>query len=92
MSGSCASGSGAVGAASASGGGQVVRLGTNTFGAGAVYPSIAEFVSNYNHGRYHEILSNLTPAGVYFTILLQRERIKRKTFEKRRLAYDPQAV
>ena len=50
---------------------------------------IEAFVDHYNHQRYHESLNNLTPADVYFgrgqTILLQRERIKRKTFETRRL-------
>ena len=41
---------------------------------------IETFVEHYNHCRYHESLSNLTPADVYFgrgqTILLERERIK----------------
>ena len=50
---------------------------------------IEAFVDHYNHKRYHESLNNLTPADVYFgrsqTILLQRERIKRKTLETRRL-------
>jgi hypothetical protein len=35
--------------------------------------------SNYNHVRYHESLSNLTPA-----ILAARERIKRATIATRR--------
>ena len=52
---------------------------------------IAAFVERYNHARYHESLDNLTPADVYFgrgqTILLQRERIKRKTIEQRRLLH-----
>jgi len=52
---------------------------------------IAAFVDRYNHRRYHESLDNLTPADVYFgrgqTILLQRERIKRKTIEHRRLQH-----
>ena len=52
---------------------------------------IAAFVADYNHRRYHESLSNLTPADVYFgrgqTILLQRERIKRQTIEQRRLQH-----
>jgi putative transposase len=52
---------------------------------------IAAFVEHYNHHRYHESLGNLTPADVYFgrgqTILLQRERIKRKTIELRRLQH-----
>ncbi|MEM7042427.1 MAG: IS3 family transposase, partial [Pseudomonadota bacterium] len=47
------------------------------------------FVDHYNRHRYHEGLSNLTPADVYFgrgqTILLERERTKRRTIEERRL-------
>ena len=54
------------------------------------------FVEPYNHYRYHESLSNLTPADVYFgrgqAILLQRERIKRKTIEHRRLQHQKSAA
>ena len=54
-------------------------------------PRSQAFVERYNHARYHESLDNLTPADVYFgrgqTILLQRERIKRKTIEQRRLQH-----
>jgi hypothetical protein len=50
---------------------------------------IEDFIEHYNHRRYHESLNNLTPADVYFgrgqTILLERERIKRKTIKRRRL-------
>jgi hypothetical protein len=50
-----------------------------------------ERFKHYNHHRYHESLQNLTPADVYFgrgeTILNQRERIKQKTIETRRLQY-----
>ena len=46
--------------------------------------------------RYHESLNNLTPADVYFgrgqTILLERERIKRKTIEHRRLQHRDDAA
>jgi hypothetical protein len=46
---------------------------------------IDAFVDHYDHRRYHESLSNLTPADVYFgraqTILLERERIKRTQSE-----------
>ena len=49
------------------------------------------FVEHDNHRRYHESLNNLTPADVYFgrgqTILLERERIKRKTIEHQRLRH-----
>lgn len=50
---------------------------------------IGAVVYHYNHHRYHESINNLTPADVYFgrgqAILKQRERIKRKTMETRRL-------
>ena len=52
---------------------------------------IETFVDHYNHRRYHESINNLTPADVYFgrgqSILKQRERIKLKTMEHRRLQY-----
>ena len=52
---------------------------------------IEAFVDHYNHQRYHESINNLTPADVYFgrgiSILKQRERIKRKTMETRRLQH-----
>jgi len=63
----------------------------NYFMPGDLEAQIDAFVGHYNHQRYHESLKNLTPADVYFgrgqTILLQRERIKRKTIEHRRLQY-----
>ena len=53
-------------------------------------------MADYNHRRYHESLGNLTPADVYCgrgqTILLQRERIKRKTIALRRLQHEQQAA
>jgi putative transposase len=52
---------------------------------------IEAFVEHYNHQRYHESINNLTPSDVYFgrgqAILKQRERIKLKTMENRRLQY-----
>ena len=63
----------------------------NYFLPGDLEAQIAAFVDNYNHRRYHESLDNLTPADVYLgrgqTILLQRERIKRRTIELRRLQH-----
>jgi putative transposase len=61
----------------------------NYFLLGDLEARITGFVENHNHRRYHESLDNLTPADVYFgrshTVLLQRERIKRKTIQQRRL-------
>ena len=52
---------------------------------------IEAFVEHYNHQRYHESLSNVTPADAYFgrasAIIKQRERIKRQTIEHRRLQH-----
>ena len=63
----------------------------NYFLPGDLETRIDAFVEHDNHRRYHESLDNLTPAHVYFergqTILLQRERIKRKTIELRRLQH-----
>ena len=58
---------------------------------GDLEASSEAFVEHYNHHRYHESLSNLTPAGVYFgrgeILLRRRAAIKRKTLEKRRLQH-----
>jgi len=68
----------------------------NYFLPGDLERQIEAFVEHYNHRRYHESLDNLTPADVYFgrgkTILLQRERIKRKTIEQRRLQHHKAAA
>jgi transposase InsO family protein len=60
----------------------------NYYLPGDLERAVAAFVGYYNHHRYHESLDNLTPADVYYgrgqTILLARERIKRKTIELRR--------
>ena len=57
---------------------------------------VETFVEHYNHQRYHESLKNVTPADAYFgraqAILKQRERIKRKTIEQRRLHHQRQAA
>jgi hypothetical protein len=53
-------------------------------------------VEYYNHQRYHESLSNLTPADVYFgrgqAILEERRRIKEKTIQSRRLQHRCETV
>ena len=63
----------------------------NRFLPGDLEAQIEAFVEHYNHQRYHEALSNVTPADAYFgraaSILNQRERIKRHTIEHRRLQH-----
>ncbi len=63
----------------------------NYFLPGDLESQIDAFVGYYNHRRYHESLGNLTPADVYFgrgqTILLQREKTKRRTMKLRRLQH-----
>ncbi len=63
----------------------------NYFLPGDLKGHIEAFVDHYNHQRYHESLNNVTPSDVYFgraqAILNQRERIKRKTLETRRLQH-----
>ena len=57
---------------------------------------IEAFVGHYNHQRYHESINNVTPDDVYFrrnkAILKQRERIKQKTLETRRLHHRKHAA
>ena len=68
----------------------------NYYLPGDLEAQIDAFVEHYNHQRYHESLSNLTPADVYYgrgqTILMERERIKRKTIERRRLQHRKSAA
>ena len=68
----------------------------NCYLPGDLERQISAFVEHYNHVRYHESLSNLTPADVYFgradTILAERERIKRATIANRRLQHQLQAA
>ncbi|MFV1580805.1 MULTISPECIES: IS3 family transposase, partial [unclassified Phaeobacter] len=68
----------------------------NYYLPGDLRQQIDAFVDHHNHRRYHESLQNLTPADVYFgrgqTILKQRERIKRKTIETRRLLHSKSAA
>jgi putative transposase len=68
----------------------------NYFLPGDLEAQIEAFVDHYNYRRYHESLSNVTPSDVYFgrdkAILQQRERIKRKTLEARRLHHCTRAA
>ena len=68
----------------------------NYYLPGDLEAQIEAFVADYNHRRYHESISNLTPADVYFgrgqTILLQRERIKSQTIAQLRLQHQRQAA
>jgi transposase InsO family protein len=68
----------------------------NYYLPGDLEAQIDAFVADYNYRRYHESIDNLTPADVYFghgqTILLNRERIKRKTIMQRRLHHQRQAA
>jgi|AntAceMinimDraft_1070359.scaffolds.fasta_scaffold06635_5 hypothetical protein len=63
----------------------------NYFLPGDLEAQIDAFVAHYNHQRYHESLKNLTPADVYTgrgpTILLEREKIKRRTMKLRCLQH-----
>ena len=56
---------------------------------------MAALIDYYNHERYHESLSNLTPADVYYgrgqQVLDRREQIKLNTLAMRReMHYDNQ--
>ena len=68
----------------------------NYYLPGDLEAQIAAFVADYNYLRYHESISNPTPADVYFgrgqTILIERESIKRQTIANRRLLHRRQAA
>ena len=68
----------------------------NYYLPGDLEQKIGDFISHYNHLRYHEGIANLTPADVYFgrgqTILLERERVKHQTFKTRRLHHRGKAA
>ena len=61
----------------------------NYFFPAGLEAEIETFVDHYNHRQYHESINNLAPADVYFgrglAILKQRERIKLKRMQTRRL-------
>ena len=68
----------------------------NYFLPGDLEAQIEAFVDHYNNQRYHESLNNVTPADVYFghdkVMQKRRERIKRKTFQARRLHHRQHAA
>ena len=68
----------------------VIRL-DNYYSPEDLKMAIAEFIKYYNYERYHESLSNLTPADVYFgrnrKIIKERTKIKEKTLNERRKNY-----
>jgi len=53
--------------------------------------NVAASFDLHSYRCYHESLNNLTPVDVYFgrgqTILLERERIRRRTIQHRRLMH-----
>ncbi len=58
--------------------------------------NIGDFISHYNHHRYREGLGNLRPADVFSgsgrIIPINREAIKQRTFEQRRLRHARRAA
>ncbi|WP_111735908.1 IS3 family transposase [Roseovarius amoyensis] len=68
----------------------------NYYMPGDLERQIGAFVEYYNNQRYHESLSNVTPADVYFgrdkDILREREKIKKLTIRQRRLQHQKQAA
>ena len=68
----------------------------NYYLPGDLEARVEAFVTHYNTQRYHESLRNLTPADVYLgrghTILLDRQRIKQRTIQQRRLIHQRQAA
>jgi hypothetical protein len=71
------------------------RVGSST-AALKVRDAIGPTPGHHDHLRFHESLNNVTPSDVYFgrdkAILKQRERIKRKTLEARRLHHRQRAA
>jgi putative transposase len=63
---------------------------------GDLEQSVGDFVAYYNHQRYHESLSNLTPADMYFgrgeAILEERRKIKEQTIQSSRLQHQLETV
>ena len=68
----------------------------NYYLPGDLENQIGAFIEHYNHERYHESLSNVTPADAYFgratAIIERRKRIKNLTIKNRRLNHQRQAA
>ncbi len=68
----------------------------NSYLPGELERQIATFIEHYHHARYHESLDNLTPADVAYAraniIMAERERIKQRTREDRRLQHQLQVA
>ena len=69
----------------------------NYYLPGELEEQLQNFVSYYNHERYHEALNNLTPADMFYgrgqEILERRALIKQNTLAmRRRMHYDKQEV
>lgn len=68
----------------------------NHYLPGELEARVEAFVEHYNHRRAHESLGNLTPADVHFgrgqSILRERDRIKRRTIQQRRLLHQSKAA
>ena len=64
----------------------------NYYMPGDLEQQIAAFIDHYNNRRYHESLSNVTPADAYYgrapKILQQRKEIKHQTIQARRLRHN----
>jgi putative transposase len=73
----------------------VVKL-DNYYTPSVLRIAIGAFVEYYNHERYHESLENVTPADVYFgrkqEVLTEREKIKRKTMQRRRKLHQQRKI
>jgi transposase InsO family protein len=67
----------------------------NHYLPGELEARIEAFVGHHNHRR-HESLDNPTPADVHFgrgqAVLIERDRIKRRTIQQRRLLHQQQAA
>lgn len=68
----------------------------NYYLPGDLEAKISAFIEHYNHYRYHESLGNVTPADAYFgratRILRERQNIKLRTLQHRRLQFQKQVA